>query len=127
METLIDGDLASNNGGWQWSASTGVDPVPYFRIFNPYTQSKKVDASFEFGLHPVPLTHPDAAATQADPTGEYIRYFVPELSKVFGDGMCCAEFDFLALQLTTAMSPLRRRTQPVCKPSLKVRLSPATR
>ena len=42
METLIDGDLASNNGGWQWSASTGVDPVPYFRIFNPYLQSKKV-------------------------------------------------------------------------------------
>ncbi|KAI0701814.1 DNA photolyase [Cytidiella melzeri] len=62
METLIDGDLASNNGGWQWSASTGVDPVPYFRIFNPYTQSKK-----------------------ADPTGDYIRYFVPELSKVYGD------------------------------------------
>ncbi|KAI0772620.1 DNA photolyase, FAD-binding/Cryptochrome [Irpex lacteus] len=59
METLIDGDLASNNGGWQWSASTGVDPVPYFRIFNPYTQSKK-----------------------ADPTGDYIRYFIPELSKV---------------------------------------------
>lgn len=42
METLIDGDLASNNGGWQWSASTGVDPAPYFRIFNPYTQSLKV-------------------------------------------------------------------------------------
>ena len=42
METLIDGDLASNNGGWQWSASTGVDPAPYFRIFNPYTQSQKV-------------------------------------------------------------------------------------
>lgn len=41
MEILIDGDLASNNGGWQWSASTGVDPVPYFRIFNPYIQSKK--------------------------------------------------------------------------------------
>ena len=47
METLIDGDLASNNGGWQWSASTGVDPVPYFRIFNPYTQSKKVSAVVE--------------------------------------------------------------------------------
>ncbi|EKM59785.1 uncharacterized protein PHACADRAFT_158212 [Phanerochaete carnosa HHB-10118-sp] len=62
METLIDGDLASNNGGWQWSASTGVDPVPYFRIFNPYLQSKK-----------------------ADPSGDYIRYFVPELAKVFGD------------------------------------------
>lgn len=42
MEVLIDGDLASNNGGWQWSASTGVDPAPYFRIFNPYTQSQKV-------------------------------------------------------------------------------------
>lgn len=62
MEVLIDGDLASNNGGWQWSASTGVDPAPYFRIFNPYTQSKK-----------------------ADPSGDYIRYFVPELAKVFGD------------------------------------------
>lgn len=42
MEQLIDGDLASNNGGWQWSASTGVDPCPYFRIFNPYSQSPKV-------------------------------------------------------------------------------------
>ena len=47
MEILIDGDLASNNGGWQWSASTGVDPVPYFRIFNPYTQSHKVSISPE--------------------------------------------------------------------------------
>ncbi|KAI0939215.1 hypothetical protein AcV5_000697 [Taiwanofungus camphoratus] len=61
MEILVDGDLASNNGGWQWSASTGVDPAPYFRIFNPYTQSQK-----------------------ADPTGEYIRCFVPELAKVRG-------------------------------------------
>ncbi|KAI0771551.1 DNA photolyase, FAD-binding/Cryptochrome [Trametes elegans] len=61
METLIDGDLASNNGGWQWSASTGVDPAPYFRIFNPYTQSQKTD-----------------------PGGEYIRFFVPELAKVRG-------------------------------------------
>ncbi|KAG6911209.1 hypothetical protein DXG01_003076 [Tephrocybe rancida] len=57
METLIDGDLASNNGGWQWCASTGVDPCPYFRIFNPYTQSEK-----------------------ADPTGEFIRHWVPELN-----------------------------------------------
>ncbi|EPQ59913.1 hypothetical protein GLOTRDRAFT_26515, partial [Gloeophyllum trabeum ATCC 11539] len=56
-----DGDLASNNGGWQWSASTGTDPQPYFRIFNPYSQSEK-----------------------ADPTGEYIRYFVPELRNVRG-------------------------------------------
>lgn len=42
MEQLIDGDLASNNGGWQWSASTGTDPQPYFRIFNPASQSEKV-------------------------------------------------------------------------------------
>ena len=39
---LIDVDLASNNGGWQWSSGTGTDPQPYFRIFNPYTQSEKV-------------------------------------------------------------------------------------
>ncbi|KIK42534.1 hypothetical protein CY34DRAFT_23937 [Suillus luteus UH-Slu-Lm8-n1] len=61
MEKLIDGDLASNNGGWQWSASTGVDSVPYFRIFNPYTQSSK-----------------------ADPTGDFIRTFVPELKNLYG-------------------------------------------
>lgn len=42
MLNLIDGDLASNNGGWQWSASTGTDACPYFRIFNPYSQSLKV-------------------------------------------------------------------------------------
>lgn len=61
MQQFIDGDLASNNGGWQWSASTGTDPQPYFRIFNPYSQSEK-----------------------ADPTGDYIRTFVPELRGVFG-------------------------------------------
>ncbi|KAG6821605.1 hypothetical protein H0H93_000114 [Arthromyces matolae] len=61
MEQLIDGDLASNNGGWQWSASTGVDPCPYFRIFNPYSQS-----------------------TKADPTGDFIRHWVPELRKLQG-------------------------------------------
>ena len=42
---LIDADLASNNGGWQWSAGTGTDPQPYFRIFNPYNQSEKVNLS----------------------------------------------------------------------------------
>ena len=44
MENLIDGDFCSNNGGWQWSASTGVDASPYFRIFNPITQSEKFDS-----------------------------------------------------------------------------------
>lgn len=61
MEHLIDGDFASNNGGWGFSASTGVDPQPYFRIFNPLLQSEKFD-----------------------PEGEYIRKWVPELRDVRG-------------------------------------------
>ena len=44
MQNLIDGDFASNNGGWQWSSSTGTDAAPYFRIFNPLTQSKNFDS-----------------------------------------------------------------------------------
>ena len=48
MENLIDGDFASNNGGWQWSASTGTDAAPYFRIFNPVTQSQNFDSEGEF-------------------------------------------------------------------------------
>jgi len=52
---LIDFDLASNNGGWQWAAGTGADAAPYFRVFNPYLQAEK-----------------------HDPTNTYIRRFVPE-------------------------------------------------
>jgi deoxyribodipyrimidine photo-lyase len=48
MQQLLDGDLAANNGGWQWSASTGTDAVPYFRIFNPFSQSSRFDAEGEF-------------------------------------------------------------------------------
>ncbi len=59
MQHLVDGDLASNNGGWQWSASTGTDAAPYFRIFNPYTQSERFD-----------------------PDGAFIRQFCPELKDV---------------------------------------------
>ena len=44
MQNLLDGDFSSNNGGWQWSSSTGTDAAPYFRIFNPLTQSKNFDA-----------------------------------------------------------------------------------
>lgn len=57
MQHLVDGDLAANNGGWQWCASTGMDSVPYFRIFNPITQSQKFDHN-----------------------GDYIRQWVPELA-----------------------------------------------
>ena len=47
-EKLNDFDLASNNGGWQWAASTGCDAQPYFRIFNPVSQSEKFDAQGKF-------------------------------------------------------------------------------
>ena len=47
-EKLNDFDLASNNGGWQWAASTGCDAQPYFRIFNPVSQSEKFDADGKF-------------------------------------------------------------------------------
>ncbi len=57
MQHLIDGDFAANNGGWQWSASTGTDAVPYFRIFNPVTQSRRFD-----------------------PDGIFIRQYLPELA-----------------------------------------------
>ncbi|RPH30389.1 deoxyribodipyrimidine photo-lyase [Buttiauxella warmboldiae] len=48
MSQLVDGDLAANNGGWQWAASTGTDAAPYFRIFNPTTQGERFDAQGEF-------------------------------------------------------------------------------
>ncbi|TXD96512.1 deoxyribodipyrimidine photo-lyase [Psychrobacter frigidicola] len=48
MQQLIDGDFASNNGGWQWSASTGTDAAPYFRIMNPFSQAKSHDPDAEF-------------------------------------------------------------------------------
>lgn len=62
MQHLIDGCLAANNGGWQWSASTGTDAVPYFRIFNPISQSKKFD-----------------------PKGDFIRHWLPELAQLNDD------------------------------------------
>jgi deoxyribodipyrimidine photo-lyase len=58
-DLLIDFDLASNNGGWQWAASTGCDAQPWFRIFNPVTQSERFD-----------------------PQGRFIRRYVPELNAV---------------------------------------------
>ncbi|WP_137888804.1 deoxyribodipyrimidine photo-lyase [Pseudomonas sp. 2FE] len=71
MRHLIDGDLAANNGGWQWSASTGTDSVPYFRLFNPISQSERFDPDGHFIRHWLPelvglnnkdLNHPAALA-----------------------------------------------------------------
>jgi deoxyribodipyrimidine photo-lyase len=59
LQHLMDGDLASNNGGWQWVAGTGTDAAPYYRIFNPVAQAEKFD-----------------------PDGDYIRRWVPELAKL---------------------------------------------
>lgn len=59
MRHLVDADFASNNGGWQWAASTGTDAAPYFRVFNPFSQAQKFD-----------------------PDGSYIRAWVPELRDV---------------------------------------------
>jgi deoxyribodipyrimidine photo-lyase len=56
MRHLVDGDLASNNHGWQWVAGTGTDASPYYRVFNPVTQGKKFD-----------------------PDGAYVKRWVPEL------------------------------------------------
>ena len=61
MRRLVDGDPASNNGGWQWAASTGTDAQPYFRIFNPTSQGERFD-----------------------PDGAYVRRWVPELEGLPG-------------------------------------------
>ena len=69
MRHLIDGDLAANNGGWQWSSSTGTDSAPYFRIFSPLSQSEKFDGEGRFikqwlpqlaGLNKKQVHNPDA-------------------------------------------------------------------
>ena len=64
MDELLDGDQASNNGGWQWAAGTGTDAAPYFRIFNPVLQSIKFD-----------------------PGGDYIRNWIPELRELDARGI----------------------------------------
>ncbi|MET0999667.1 MAG: deoxyribodipyrimidine photo-lyase [Marmoricola sp.] len=61
LDHLVDGDLASNNHGWQWVAGTGTDAAPYFRVFNPITQGLKFD-----------------------PAGDYVRRWVPELAHLSG-------------------------------------------
>ena len=67
MNHLIDGDLSANNGGWQWSASTGTDSVPYFRIFNPFSQSKRFDPDGLFIKKMCPELQPIPAKALHDP------------------------------------------------------------
>lgn len=67
MQHLVDGDFASNNGGWQWSSSTGTDAQPYFRIFNPTSQSTKFDASGTFIKKYVPELAPLSATDIHEP------------------------------------------------------------
>jgi len=55
MSKLIDGDFAANNGGWQWAASTDTNTAPYFRIFNPVTQSERFDPSGDFIRRYLPM------------------------------------------------------------------------
>jgi deoxyribodipyrimidine photo-lyase len=71
MENLIDGDFCSNNGGWQWAASTGTDAAPYFRIFNPTTQGQRFDAKGEFIQRYVPeLRHLSGKALHQPPESD---------------------------------------------------------
>jgi deoxyribodipyrimidine photo-lyase len=57
-EKLLDYELASNNGNWQWAAGTGSDAAPYFRIFNPEIQQKKFDPEFKYISKWIPGYHP---------------------------------------------------------------------
>ena len=70
MQKLVDGDLSANNGGWQWSASSGMDPKP-LRIFNPASQAKKFDSEAEYIRQWIPeIRHLD--------TGPLVTGHIPE-------------------------------------------------
>ena len=74
MQNLIDGDFASNNGGWQWSSSTGTDAAPYFRIFNPITQSTNFDKEGLFIKTYVPELKDLDKSVIHDPPVEHRKY-----------------------------------------------------
>ncbi|MDY7220482.1 deoxyribodipyrimidine photo-lyase [Denitrificimonas sp. JX-1] len=77
MQHLIDGNLAANNGGWQWSASSGTDAAPYFRIFNPISQSKRFD-----------------------PNGDFIRHWLPELKHLSAKAIHYPQLENISLAST---------------------------
>ena len=74
MQNLIDGDFSSNNGGWQWSSSTGTDAAPYFRIFNPITQSTNFDKEGLFIKKYVPELKDLDKSVIHDPPKEHRKY-----------------------------------------------------
>ena len=74
MERLLDGDLAPNNGGWQWAASTGCDPQPYFRIFNPTLQGKRFDPDGAYVRHFVAERRQDDARAVHDPRAPIVEH-----------------------------------------------------
>jgi deoxyribodipyrimidine photo-lyase len=87
-EKLIDFDLAANNGGWQWAASTGCDAQPYFRIFNPVSQSEKFD-----------------------PEGKFIRRYLPQLARL-PDALIHAPWQAKPIELEAAGVQLGRDYPP---------------
>ena len=86
-EHLNDFDLAANNGGWQWAASTGCDAQPYFRIFNPVSQSEKFDAA-----------------------GKFIRRYLPQLAAL-PDKLIHAPWEARPLELQRPASRSARTTR----------------
>lgn len=76
MQHLVDGDFAANNGGWQWSASTGTDAAPYFRIFNPVRQSERFDPQGEFIRHYISALKAESSKSIHDP--EKLKTDYPE-------------------------------------------------
>lgn len=87
MTHLVDGDLASNQHGWQWTAGCGTDAAPYFRVFNPIAQGERFD-----------------------PTGEYVRRWVPELRGITGKAVhqpwrAAADPDLFAGSSTAGRAP----------------------
>ncbi|WP_018970202.1 cryptochrome/photolyase family protein [Rubritalea marina] len=91
-DTLLDADLANNSMGWQWSAGCGADAAPYFRVMNPVLQSQKFD-----------------------PTGEYIRRFVPELTEV-PDKYIHAPWEMPELLATQYLKPNSIYLHPIVEP-----------
>lgn len=74
MHLLLDGDLANNNGNWQWVASTGAEAQPFFRVLNPWTQGKRFDPDGTYIREHVPELRDAPTALLHDPEGDRSRY-----------------------------------------------------